>query len=215
MYIRFIHCPLLWYHKCLFGDTLTLMSSIRMTTFSAIYAIDIRIESRLIPSLVTSIHPALNLTELYLVVRDNLVNPLPYVNLLLSLEVLCLRFMEPETWDGTDILELRWLEHLRILRITSMGVNGVVLQCPTLTDPVFDDLIQTKNNLQELDFQVQTNLGFHALVSLGMNCRRLHTCKLYGVYDLHTFWLRDDLPHRGLFPELRILQLTGIVAPEG
>lgn len=179
--------------------------------FRNIRYLDLRVESTFIPPLVRCIHPAIKLSELHLVVEGNLINPLPHVCSLQFLQVLCLTFMEPAIWPGNDILELWRLQLLRILRITSMGAIGVVLHCPTLTIPVFDFLLRTKNDLQELDFQVRTNLGFQALVSLGRNCPQLRVCKIYGVYDLRRFRYRHDSPYLGLFPRLEHLELARIV----
>ena len=191
--------------------------------FRNIRYLELEIDVTYVQPLVRSIKPARNLIELHLNVKGDSVNPLPYVSELRSLRVLCIKYRELVPWSKTDILALRGLENLLILRILfhSRGVVDATLECPQLTDQDFAYVFQTKPFLRELNFGahiIRCNLTVEALVSLGTYCRQLRVCKFPGVYGLHRLWQGDDEINQGrlngrsiLFPQLQNLTVIGIL----
>ena len=180
--------------------------------------LDLQINVSYIPQLVKSIQPTNNLIELHLTAEGDSVNPLPHVCELKSLKVLCIHYLRPAQWPVIDILALTGLPYLFILRITSLGVLDTNLECPQLTDQTFAYVLQSKQFLRELVFEVRSNLTVEAIVCLGMYCRQLRVCQLSGLYDLRRFWLRDNGRKNRLkyirsilFPWLENLRLTRIV----
>ncbi|KAE8375565.1 hypothetical protein BDV26DRAFT_267709 [Aspergillus bertholletiae] len=172
--------------------------------FSSIRRLAVRVSSNAVEPFVTV---AKSVTNLLLMVEDNELSPLPFVRPLKNLTELEILVGQEIIWPGEDLLALKGLTNLRNLRICLFEGPPA---SPTLTDEEFIQIFQNMSELEELVFHVQCKLSAAAITSLGVHCRQLASCEVFGSYDLHTW----SIIERPLFPQLRQLDLSAAVPEE-